>query len=99
MKVLWTVRAEKDLFEIGRFIAKDNLTTARLWTGKLKKKANEAARNPRAGRQVPEFEREDVREVLLKSYRIVYRVTVKHIEILTVFEGHRLLSIERPQKS
>lgn len=99
MKVLWTARSEKDLLEIGRFIAKDSRTTARRWTAKLKRKAHEAARNPRAGRQAPEFEREDVREVLLKSYRIVYRIQVKHIEILTVFEGHRLLPMESPDKS
>lgn len=99
MNVLWTARSEKDLLEIGRFIAKDNRTTARQWTAKLKKKAHEAVRNPRAGRQVPEFEREDVREVFLKSYRIVYRIQVKHIEILTVFEGHRLLPIESPDES
>ncbi|EPX63753.1 hypothetical protein D187_006162 [Cystobacter fuscus DSM 2262] len=40
---------------------------------------------------MPEIEREDIREVLLRSYRIVYRVGRGGIEVLTVFEGHRLL--------
>lgn len=99
MKIIWTARSENDLLEIGRFIAKNNRTAARQWTAKLKKKAYEASRNPKAGRQVPEFEREDIREVLLKSYRIVYQVQTKHIEILTVFEGHRLLPIESPDSA
>lgn len=38
---------------------------------------------------VPELNREDIREVLLRSYRIVYRVRPDGIVVLTVFEGHR----------
>ena len=44
---------------------------------------------PLAGRVVPELQREDVREVLLGTYRIVYRVREDAIDVLTVFEGHR----------
>lgn len=43
-----------------------------------------------AGRRVPEEGRDDVREVFLGAYRIVYQVNPKFIDILTVFEGHRL---------
>lgn len=39
---------------------------------------------------VPEHTRPELREVLLRSYRIVYWVDDEAIEILTVFEGHRL---------
>jgi hypothetical protein len=38
--------------------------------------------------------REDVREVLLRRYRIVYRLGEQRLEILTVFEGHRLFPAE-----
>jgi plasmid stabilization system protein ParE len=44
---------------------------------------------PLAGRMVPEFQRKDLREVLLRSYRIVYLVGADAIEVVTVFEGHR----------
>ena len=40
---------------------------------------------------MPEFARSDVREVFVRSYRIVYRVVDADIVILTVFEGHKLL--------
>lgn len=46
---------------------------------------------PNAGRIVPEVGRPDVREVLLRTYRIVYRVVDDGIVVLTLFEGHRLL--------
>ena len=43
------------------------------------------------GRRVPELERDDIREVLLRSYRILYRVLDEEIHILTVVEGHQQL--------
>lgn len=46
---------------------------------------------PLVGRRVPELGRDDIREVFLRAYRIVYRIMDERIEVLTVFEGHRLL--------
>ena len=43
------------------------------------------------GRQVPEFGRKDLRELIVRNYRIVYHLTADRIEIVTVFEGHRLM--------
>jgi len=38
---------------------------------------------------VPALQREDIREVFLRTYRIVYRVREQAIDVLTVFAGHR----------
>lgn len=47
---------------------------------------------PESGRRVPEFERSDLREVLLRPYRIVYRLAGREeIHIITVHHGSRLL--------
>ena len=46
---------------------------------------------PLSGRRVPEVGRDDVREVIKGAYRIVYRLRNDRAEVLTVFEGHRLL--------
>jgi len=46
---------------------------------------------PYQGRIVPEFSVGEIREVFVKMYRIVYRISKDQIEILTVFEGHKLL--------
>jgi toxin ParE1/3/4 len=89
-RVRWTHRSIGDLRAIGRYIAEDDPRAAREWVERLRRRAQEAATTPRAGRRVPEVEREDIREVLLRSYRIVYRVVRDGIEVLTVFEGHRL---------
>ena len=46
---------------------------------------------PHSGRVVPEFAQEDIREVIVGNYRIVYRIEAKDVVVLTVFEGHKLL--------
>lgn len=90
MRVRWTQRAVRDLREIGHYIRRDNPDAARRWMAHLQERANRAADFPQSGRVVPEFQRDDVREVITQGYRIVYRVLTEEIEVVTVFEGHRL---------
>ena len=91
MKLRWTDHARRDLLAIGRYFARDNPHAARRWVEQLRERARHAAENPLAGRVVPELGRDDVREVFLQSYRIVYSVGEETVDVLTVFEGHRLL--------
>lgn len=83
-------RALRDLANIRRYIAQDNPTAARRWVTKLEQRANKAAIAPMAGRVVSEVEGQVVREVFLRSYRIVYQIVGDELHVLTVFEGHRL---------
>jgi plasmid stabilization system protein ParE len=46
------------------------------------------------GRMIPEIANPEIRELVFKKYRIIYRIKEKRIEILTVFEGHRLMRID-----
>jgi len=92
-KLVWTERAEADLVDIGDFISRDDPVAARRWVRLLMATARAAARHPLAGRRVPELQRDDVREVFLKQYRIVYRVTDRQCQVLTVFEGHKRIDL------
>jgi toxin ParE1/3/4 len=49
---------------------------------------------PRMGRTVPELASPGIRELVFKKYRIVYRLKANCVEILTGFEGHRLLRVD-----
>lgn len=89
LAVVWTDRAFSDLEEIGEFIGADNPAAAARWVSELMATAERAAVAPLAGRRVPELGRDDLREVLRRTYRIVYRVWSDRVEVLTVFEGHR----------
>ncbi len=92
MKLRWTHRARRDLVDIGRYIARDKPEAARRWVERLRRRAQTAAERPSAGRKVPEIDRSDVRELLVRKYRIVYQIHSSEIRVLTVFEGYRLLS-------
>ena len=79
------------MLAVGAYIRRYNSSAARTWIEKLRTNARDASGMPLAGRVVPEFDRPDVREVFLRTYRIVYRVDHVGIFVLAVFEGHRLM--------
>ena len=95
MKIKWTNEALEQLMEIEEYISKDSPERAAVFVDQLIEHAEDSLPgNPRIGRTVPEIANPDIRELLFKKYRIVYRLTEKNIEILSVFEGHRLLRID-----
>lgn len=91
--IQWTDRALQDLADIEDYIGLDNPDAAVRWVDKLVEAAQRAALLPQAGRIVPEKGQAEVREVLLKTYRIVYLVLEDRIDVLTVFEGHHLFPL------
>ncbi|NUM74661.1 type II toxin-antitoxin system RelE/ParE family toxin [candidate division KSB1 bacterium] len=91
MKVVWTKEALEQLVEIEAFIARGSSARANEFVERLIKRGQSLARFPYRGRIVPEFSQPEIREIFEKSYRIVYRIHKARVEILTVFEGHRLL--------
>lgn len=94
MSVVWSQEAGENLVDIENFVARDNLERAVRFVDALIGHAEAVlADNPRSGRTVPEIGNPDIREFIYREYRIVYRINSDKIEILTVFEGHRLLRL------
>jgi len=89
MKVIWSKEALQRLIEIEAFIAEDNTAKAIEFTDYLVDQSLMIEENPKIGRVVPEFNDNNIRELLIKGYRMVYRLSEGRINILTVFEGHR----------
>jgi plasmid stabilization system protein ParE len=94
VKVRWTRRAAFDLADIAGFIADDNPQAARAVVDKIRGAARKLDRFSRRGRVVPEFGDPNLREIVVGHYRVVYRLSAATVQIVTVFEGHRLI----PQK-
>ncbi|MFH1982435.1 MAG: type II toxin-antitoxin system RelE/ParE family toxin [Pseudomonadota bacterium] len=94
MRLFWTETAKNDLLAIRRYIASDNPVAAKRWIDRLKERTRAVIHAPLSGRIVPEFSRDDIRELIEGNYRIVYQVLVDRIVVLTVFEGHRLFPAE-----
>ena len=91
MKLSWTREAVNRLVEIEEFIGQDSPGRAENFIDYLLERVSLIPSNPEIGRMVPEISNFTIRELLIKNYRVVYRVKMTAIEILTVFEGHRLL--------
>jgi addiction module RelE/StbE family toxin len=91
MKIRWTYEALERLIEIEEYISKDSPSRARQFVDQIIDHAELLSDKPRMGRSVPELTTPDIRELIFKKYRIVYRIKANHIEIVTVFEGHRML--------
>ncbi len=95
MKIHWTRESLRQLTEIEAFIAKDNAERAAKFVDEIVVHAESVLPGaPRSGRTVPETSNPEIRELIFKKYRIVYRVHKNNVEILTVFEGHRLLRVD-----
>jgi toxin ParE1/3/4 len=94
MKIRWSYEALDRLIEIEDYISKDSSVRAIQFVDQLIEHAELLSGKPLMGRIVPELANPDIRELVFKKYRIIYRLKEKRIEILTVFEGHRLMRID-----
>lgn len=98
-RIRWTPQAAEDLDSIATYIAADSPHYAQLFVMKVLNAVNRLESFPRIGRIVPECNDPIVRELLLGSYRIVYRLKDDAAEILTIYHGSRLLdplALSRP---
>jgi addiction module RelE/StbE family toxin len=89
--VRWTEQAVADLRSIREFIERDSPRYGRLVAERLYDATSQLELFPRSGRVVPELSRDDVRELIVGDYRIVYRLDNDVAVLLTVFRGSRLL--------
>ena len=91
MRVLWTENAIDHLANIYEYIAVNSPTYARRMIDRITRRSEQIAEHALSGRKVPEFDAEDIREVIEKPYRIIYRIKPGRIDIIAVIHGARLM--------
>lgn len=89
MKVHWTKTAEEHLGAIHAYIALDSPEHAKHMMDKLTSRSKQIAQFPMSGRKVPEYEKDNIREVIEKPYRIIYYIKPDQIDILAVIHSAR----------
>jgi len=89
MTVCWTETAIEHLDSIYAYIAKDSIQYALRTVDRLTRRSQQIAEYPLSGRVVPEFEVEQIREVIEASYRIIYHVKPGQIDVLAVLHSVR----------
>lgn len=95
MKVHWTRTAERHLDAIHSYIAQDSLEYARRMVDRLTKRSQQIAIFPFSGRRVPEYDMNQIREVIEGPYRIIYHINRDGIDILAVV--HAAMDIQSPE--
>lgn len=96
MKVIWSARALERVVEIAEFIATDQPNAAANWVEGIFAAAEPLGRFPRMGRQVPESDRPELREVLHDGFRIIYRIHDESVRIYTVRHSRQSLLPDDP---
>ena len=91
MKVYWTKNAIEHLVNIYEYIALNSPAYAKRTVDKITRRSVQVAEHPLSGRIVPEYDAEDVRELIESPYRIIYRIKPDQIDVLAVIHGSRLL--------
>ena len=94
-QVTWTSQALGDLEAICLFIARDAPQAAAIFADRAFRATDHLASYPRSGRVVPELGIENIREVIVGSYRVIYRIRQDAVQIATVHHGARLLNPEK----
>ncbi len=93
MLVNWTEPALDALDAIDAYISRDAPIYAQHFIEQLMKAVDRLAELPLSGRVVPEAGRNDIREVIVQHYRIIYwTLSDRRIDIIGVVHGSRDLS-------
>ncbi|MEW5692566.1 MAG: type II toxin-antitoxin system RelE/ParE family toxin [Candidatus Hydrogenedentota bacterium] len=94
MRVHWTNNAITHLVDIYEYIAHDSPVYAKRMVDRLTRRSEQIADFPMSGRMVSEYEVDDIREVIEKPYRIIYRIKPDQIDVLAVIHCAQLLPEE-----
>lgn len=91
MKVLWADDANRQLHAIHDHVAQTSLDYANRLIDRLTKRSIQIALFPFSGRIVPEYELNEVRQLIEGSYRIIYLINEEknQIEVLAVIHTSR----------
>ena len=96
MRVHWTNRALDHLLSIHGYVAQNSDIYADRLIDRLTRRSEQIALFPQSGRMVPEYQRADIREVIERPYRIIYRVKEEQIDVLSVIHSAQRLPPEVP---
>jgi toxin ParE1/3/4 len=91
-RVLWTETAARDLEELVAFIATDSPGNAQRVLARLQERAAALEPHPARGRVVSElapFGFRAWRELIVKPYRLIYRMEGDRVYVLAVLDGRR----------
>lgn len=89
MTVHWTDTAQDHLDAIYEYIAQDSPEYALRMVDRITRRSQQIADVPLSGRRVPEYELNQIREVIEGPYRIIYHIKPAQIDVIAVLHCAR----------
>ena len=97
MKLRWTERATDQLVGVYDYIAQSSPEFATAVAERIFARPERQLTDfPYSGSMVPEYGREDIREIFSDSYRIIHQVLPGEVRILAVIHGSMTLPESLP---
>jgi plasmid stabilization system protein ParE len=94
MKVHWTNTAEGHLDAIFDYIAQNSPEYAKNMVDRITRRSQQIAEYPLSGRKVPEYDFNQIREVIEGHYRIIYCIKPEQIDVLAVIHGAMNINVQ-----
>ena len=89
MTVHWTDTAQDHLDAIYAYIAQNSPVYALRMVDRLTRRSQQIAESPFSGRRVPEYDMDQIREVIERPYRIIYHIKPDQVDVIAVLHGAR----------
>ena len=90
-ELTWSDRSENDLEAIYHNVSHDSVRAAAHLIEQIAGAAGRLSEFPLSGRMVPEFNRADIREIIVGNFRVVHVVSGDSVGVALVHHGARRL--------
>jgi len=91
-KIVWSIDAHNDLIEIYNYISKDSLYYAIKTVSEITEKTENLYYFPYMGKKSLFYRDEEYRELIYKSYKIIYEINSSIINIHRIWHSARLIN-------
>lgn len=92
-QISWSPDAYRDLVDIHDYSVRHLYASSSPLVGKLLVAVRRLETFPRSGRVVPEWELPDRREIIVRPYRVIYRIVGQQVLITWLLHSRRSLPL------
>lgn len=89
--VIWSLEALQDVTEVLRTAERTSAAYANSIGHEINASADLLASQPRIGSKVPEYDRDDIREWIVRRWRLIYRIRDENVEFVSFVDVNRRL--------
>lgn len=91
MKIIWSPLSVERLADISGYIADNNHEASIKWVESVFQIIEQLEQYPESGRVVSEINKSNIRELIFRDYRIIYKIHQEEIYILTIRHFKQIL--------